>query len=118
MSLKTTPFDAAEYLSTPEAVAAYLNDAIASGDAEELIVALGTVARVKGMTVIARDTGLGRESLYKALSKSSNPAFVTISRVMASLGLRMAVEPARPRPRMQARRKGPSRHAAQAHDSR
>jgi probable addiction module antidote protein len=115
MSLKTTPFDAAEHLTTPEAVAAYLNDAIASGDAEELIAALGTVARVKGMSVIARDTGLGRESLYKALSRSSNPAFATISRVIASLGLRIAVEPARRAARAQGQRRGALRTRAHAH---
>jgi len=114
MPAKTTPFDAAEYLTTPEAIAAYLNDAIASGDADELVAALGTVARVKGMSVIARDTGLGRESLYKALSKSSNPAFATISRVITSLGLRMAVEPARRVPRTQARRRTTSRAVAHA----
>jgi probable addiction module antidote protein len=115
MAIKTTPFDAAEYLTTPEAVAAYLNDAIANGNADELVAALGTVARVKGMTVIARDTGLGRESLYKALSKSSNPAFATISRVVAALGLRIAVEPARRSPRTPARRRAASRVAANAH---
>jgi len=115
MTLKTTPFDAAEHLTTPEAVAAYLNDAIASGDADELIAALGTVARVKGMSVIARDTGLGRESLYKALSRSSNPAFATISRVIASLGLRIAVEPARRSPRTKTHRRSASRTQAHAH---
>ena len=113
MTLKTTPFDAAEYLTSPEAIAAYLNDAIANGDADELVAALGTVARIKGMSVIARSTGLGRESLYKALSKSSNPAFATINRVIASLGLRMAVEPARRSLRSQ-RRKTSLRAAARA----
>lgn len=95
MPIKTTPFDAAEYLTTPEAIAAYLNDAIASGNADELIAALGTVARVKGMSVIARDTGLGRESLYKALSGSSKPEFATVSRVLQSLGVQLAVTPTR-----------------------
>ena len=94
MALKTTPFDAAEYLNTPEAIAAYLNDAIANGDADELIAALGTVARAKGMSEIARSTGLGRESLYKALSGDSNPAFATVNRVITSLGLRVSVAPA------------------------
>lgn len=111
MALKTTPFDAAEYLTTPEAIAAYLNDAIANGGPEELVAALGTVARVKGMTVIAQDTGLGRESLYKALSRSSNPAFATINRVIASLGLKMAVEPAKRPARTQSRRRGTAAHA-------
>lgn len=115
MALKTTPFDAAEYLTSPEAIAAYLNDAIENGDADELIAALGTVARAKGMSVIARDTGLGRESLYKALGGSSKPEFATINRVIAALGLRMAVEPARPAPRTQSRRKAGSRAPAAAH---
>jgi probable addiction module antidote protein len=113
MGIKTTPFDAAEYLTTPEAIAAYLNDAIASGDAEDLVAALGTVARVKGMSAIARDTGLGRESLYKALSGSSSPGFATINRVIAALGLRMAVQPAGRSPHAQ-RRKANSRAAAHA----
>ena len=114
MPLKTTPFDAAEYLTSPEAIAAYLNDAIENGDADELIAALGTVARAKGMSAIARDTGLGRESLYKALSGSVDPAFATISRVVSALGLRMAVEPAgRPR-RAPPRRKAGARAAAHA----
>jgi len=115
MALKTTPFDAAEYLTSPEAIAAYLNDAIENGDADEFIAALGTVARAKGMSAIARDTGLGRESLYKALSGSSNPAFATINRVIAALGLRMTVEAARPSPRTQGRRRTGSRAPAHAH---
>ena len=114
MALKTTPFDAAEYLTSPEAIAACLNDAIASGDADELVAALGTVARAKGMTVIARDTGLGRESLYKALGGSSSPAFATINRVIASLGLRMAVEPTGRPKCSRPRRKPASRATAQA----
>ena len=104
MAIKTTPFDAAEYLTNPEAIAAYLNDAIANGDADELTAALGTVARVKGMSAIARSTGLGRESLYKALSRSSNPAFATINSVIASLGLRISVTPARRVMRAQGRK--------------
>lgn len=115
MSLKTTPFDAAEHLTTPEAIAAYLNDAIASGNAGELIAALGTVARVKGMSAIARDTGLGRESLYKALNGSSSPAFSTINRVIAALGLRMAVTPASRSQRAFSRRKAGQRASIQAH---
>lgn len=115
MALKTTPFDAAEYLTSPEAIAAYLNDAIASGSAEEFIAAIGTVARAKGIALIARDTGLGRESLYKALGRSSNPAFTTVSRVIASLGLRMAVKPKKRSSRAQPRRRAVQRASAHAH---
>ena len=106
MSLKTTPFDAAEYLTDAKSIAAYLNDALEDGSPEELIAALGTVARAKGMSQVARDAGLGRESLYKALNGSSSPAFVTVSKVMASLGLRVAIAPVitskrkRPSPRI------------------
>lgn len=94
MTIKTTRFDAAEYLDSPEAIAAYLNDAIAQGNAEELVAALGTVARAKGMSQIARDAGLGRESLYKALGGSASPGFATVNKVIASLGLKIAVAPA------------------------
>jgi probable addiction module antidote protein len=96
MALKTTKFDAAEYLDSPKAIAAYLNDAMDSGDADELIAALGTVARAKGMSQVARDSGLGRESLYKALGGSASPEFATVSRVMASLGLKVSVMPVKP----------------------
>lgn len=112
MTLKTTPFDAAEYLTSPEAIAAYLNDAIANGEAEDLIAALGTVARAKGMSVIARDTGLGRESLYKALSGSSKPEFATVNRVIVSLGLRMSVAPARRSVRRASSPRAPARRGA------
>ena len=106
MALKTTPFDAAEYLTNPEAIASYLNDAITHGNADELIAALGTVARAKGMSAIARDTGLGRESLYKALGGASRPEFATINRVIESLGLQISVTLAR-RPVRGRRRKTP-----------
>ena len=96
MTLKTTKFDAADYLDSPEAIAAYLNDAMDSGDTAELIAALGTVARAKGMSQVARDAGLGRESLYKALGGSAKPEFATVSKVMASLGLKVTVLPVKP----------------------
>lgn len=115
MTIKTTPFDAAEFLSTPEAIAAYLNDAIANGDADELVAALGTVARAKGMSEIARNTGLGRESLYKSLRGSASPAFATVNRVIASLGLRVAVMPARRPPRGRSSRKAGSGATVRSH---
>jgi probable addiction module antidote protein len=96
MSLKTTKFDAADYLTDIQSIAAYLNDALQNGSPEELVTALGTVARAKGMSQIARDAGLGRESLYKALSGTTSPEFATVSKVIASLGLRVAVVPERP----------------------
>ncbi|HXG28506.1 MAG TPA: addiction module antidote protein [Nevskiales bacterium] len=86
--------DAARHLHKPEAIAAYLNDAIASGSDAEFIAALGTVARARGMSRIARETKLGRESLYKALGGSANPSFATVDKVLHSLGVRVMVTPA------------------------
>jgi probable addiction module antidote protein len=94
MPLKTIPFDAAEHLDTPDAQAFFLNDALETGDAAHIARALGTVARARGMTAVARDAGLGRESLYKALGENGNPEFATVLRVIGALGLRISVEPA------------------------
>jgi probable addiction module antidote protein len=86
---KTLPWDAAEHLETEEDMAAYLEAALEEGDASLVAAALGDIARAKGMTVIARETGLGRESLYKALSPEGNPEFATVLKVVRSLGLRL-----------------------------
>jgi probable addiction module antidote protein/putative addiction module killer protein len=94
MPLATTPFDAAEFLDTPEARAAFLNDALATGDAAEINQALGILARALGMTAVAREAGLGRESLYKALREGGNPEFATVVKVVNALGLRLAAVPA------------------------
>ncbi len=93
-SVKTRPFDPAEYLDSDEAIAAYLQDALEEGDPAEIAEALGVVARARGMTKIAEQTGRGRESLYKALSASGNPEFATVLAVIRALGLRLLVEPA------------------------
>ncbi len=85
----TRPFDAAEYLDSAEAVAAYLEAAFEDGDPTFIADALGTVARAKGMTEVARKTGLSRESLYKALSAEGNPEFATILKVMRALDLKI-----------------------------
>ena len=85
-SLRTVPFDAAEYLANDETQLAYLNAVLAEGDAQAMVAALGTVARARGMSRVAKRTGLGRESLYKALSNSGNPAFMTIVGVVSALG--------------------------------
>ena len=85
----TRPFDAAEYLDSAEAVAAYLEAAFEDGDPAFIADALGTVARAKGMTEVARKTGLSRESLYKALSAEGNPEFATILKVMRALDLKI-----------------------------
>jgi probable addiction module antidote protein len=85
-------FDAAEYLDSEEAIAAYLSDALASGDGAQIGQALGTVARVKGMAGIARKAKLGRQSLYKALSPDGNPSFDTVLRVIDALGVQLSAE--------------------------
>jgi len=85
----TLPWDAAEHLETEEDMAAYLEAALEDGDSSLVAAALGDIARAKGMTEIARETGLGRESLYKALSADGNPEFSTILKVIHALGLRL-----------------------------
>ena len=89
--LKTKPFDPAKYLDNDEAIAAYIEEAIDIGDPAFIADALGVVARAKGMGQIAKDAGLSRESLYKALSADGNPEFGTILKVMKALGLRLSV---------------------------
>ena len=86
-----TRFDAAELLNTPEQIAAYLEACFEedTGDGALIRAALNDIARAKGMTQVARDTGLGRESLYKALGSSGNPEFATIIKVMKALGLKL-----------------------------
>ncbi|OFZ96129.1 MAG: putative addiction module antidote protein [Betaproteobacteria bacterium RBG_19FT_COMBO_58_11] len=90
----TTRYDVAEHLRTPEEMAAYLEACLgeADGDAAFIAKALGDIARAKGMTQVARDAGLSRESLYKALSGERSPDFDTILRVVAALGLKLHAE--------------------------
>jgi probable addiction module antidote protein len=87
--LKTIPWDAADHLEIREDMTAYLEAPLEEGDPALILVALGDIARSKGMTLIAKETGLGRESLYKALSANGNPEFVTVLKVMEALGLRL-----------------------------
>jgi probable addiction module antidote protein len=91
----TVPYDSAEYLETPEDMAAYLEACleIADGDAAFVAKALGNIARAKGMTQVAREAGVSRESLYKALSGDRSPSFETILKVIAALGLKLHAEP-------------------------
>ncbi|EEW40145.1 putative addiction module antidote protein [Klebsiella pneumoniae subsp. rhinoscleromatis ATCC 13884] len=90
-NLKLRKWDSAEHLKTEEDIVAYLEACIeeAGDDAAFIAAALGDVARARGMTQLARDTGIGRESLYKALSGEGNPSFGTILKVMKALGLRL-----------------------------
>jgi len=92
----TTHYDVAEHLRTPEEMAAYLEACFeqANGDAGFIAKALGDIARAKGMSQVARDAGLSRESLYKALSGERSPGFDTILKVIAALGLKLHAEAA------------------------
>ena len=86
---KTRPWDVAEHVETPEDMAAYLDAALEEGDPALVAAAMGDIARAKGITQIARETGLGRESLYKALSPEGNPEFATVLKVIRALGLQL-----------------------------
>ncbi len=86
-------FDAAPYLDSEVAVAAYLTDILEANDASLLAAALGDIARARGMTEIAKSAGISREALYKALRPGSAPRFDTVSRVCAALGVRLVVQP-------------------------
>jgi len=92
----TSRYDVAEHLRTPEEMAAYLEACLedANGDAACIAKALGDIARAKGMSQVARDTGLSRESLYKALSGERNPGFDTILKVIRALGMELHAEAA------------------------
>ena len=92
----TTRYDVAEHLRTPEDMAAYLEACLedANGDASFIAKALGDIARAKGMSQVARDAGLSRESLYKALSGERTPGFDTILKVIKALGLELHAEAA------------------------
>jgi probable addiction module antidote protein len=94
--IKTIPWDSAEHLKTEEDIALYLDAMIeeSEGDPASITVALGNIARAKGMTEIARKAGLGRESLYKALSPEGNPEFATVLKVLKALGLKIHIEAA------------------------
>src|SRR5260370_34076410 len=91
--VKISKFDAADYLKTPEAIAAYLTEALAIDDAAYICAALDTIARAKGMTSVAKETGLSRESLYKSFSGASNPEFDTVRKGINSFGVSLVAEP-------------------------
>jgi len=91
---KTTRFDAADYLDTEKRQVAYITAALETGDADFVRDALGLVARARGMSEIAKDAGLNRESLYRALGESGNPEFSTVMRIVRALGLTLSARPA------------------------
>jgi len=95
--LKLTKWDAADHLKTEQDVVLYLEACLEENDPVLLAAALGDIARARGMAQLARDTGLTREGLYKALSAEGNPSLATIMKVMAALGVRLHAEAVPPR---------------------
>jgi probable addiction module antidote protein len=95
-AVKTSPYDVAEHLRTPQEMAAYLDAWLeeAPDDAAGIAKALGNIARAKGMTQVAKDAGLSRESLYRALSAEGNPSFATVLKVAKALGMKLHAQAA------------------------
>jgi probable addiction module antidote protein len=100
MARKLTRFDISDYLDSEEAISEYLSQVLADGDTDELLRALGHVAKAKGMAEVARVAGVGRESLYKTLQPGNKPKFETIAKLCNAVGVRLSVQPknARRRP--------------------
>jgi probable addiction module antidote protein len=94
--MKTRPFDMANYLTSEEEIAEYLRQVLEDGDPTELAAALGDIARTRGMTQLAKDTGLSRESLYKSLSGERAPSSDTLFKVMRALGFKLTLQPVTP----------------------
>ncbi|KTE40097.1 MULTISPECIES: addiction module antidote protein [unclassified Sphingopyxis] len=93
MALKTLAFDPANHIETPEDIRFYLEAAMEGNDPKHIARALGDVARSKGMSELARQTGLGRQALYTALSENGNPTLETLMAVLDALGLQLSVQP-------------------------
>lgn len=91
MAIKTIPFDAADSLDTDAARVELFGDALASGDPAIITSALGLIARARGMSALAKETGLSRETLYKALSEGGNPTLDTLMKVTQALGVRLSI---------------------------
>ncbi|RCW83724.1 addiction module antidote protein [Phyllobacterium bourgognense] len=94
MTLTTKPWDITEHLDTPEAIAAYVEAAFEDGDPALITAVIGDVARARGMTQLARDAGVSRETIYKAFSEGGNPTLETLTGVIRALGLKLAVHAA------------------------
>lgn len=91
--MKLTEWDMADYINDEEDVLIYLQTAFEEGDTADIISVLGAIARSKGMAELAKRTGVGRESLYKSLSKTGNPSFSTILKILKNIGLCLTVKP-------------------------
>jgi len=94
MALKTLPFDAAAFIDTPEDAAEFLADAFDSGDPRVINAAIGAVARARGMSELAKEAGLSRQSLYRSLSEDGHPEFATVMKILGALGMTLTVAPA------------------------
>ncbi|WP_286913781.1 MULTISPECIES: addiction module antidote protein [unclassified Pseudomonas] len=93
MNVKLIPFDMATLLDSEEAISEYLSQVLIDGDTDEIIRALGHIARARGMSQIAAQSGLGRESLYKALTPGAKPRFDTVLKVIRALGIDLCAQP-------------------------
>jgi len=93
-TINTAPFDAAEYLDSEETIAAYLSAALEEDDPALFLAALADVAKARGMTQMAKDAGVGRESLYKALAPGAKPRYDTVLKLAKAAGVKFTVEPA------------------------
>jgi len=89
---KTAKFDVADYLDSPQAIADYLSEAFQTGNGQYIAQAIGTAARAEGMSKIAKDTGLSRESLYRALGEGGNPEFGTVMKVLNALDVQLVAK--------------------------
>jgi probable addiction module antidote protein len=92
--LETTRWDVIDSLDSDEKIAAYLEAALEDGDPQLVTAAIGDIARARGMTQLARDTGLTREGLYKAFGPNGNPSFATVMKVARALGVKLIAQPA------------------------
>lgn len=90
---QATEFDLSDYLTSEEDIAEYISQVLADGDSEELLRAIGYIAKARGMTQLAKDTGLGRESLYKAFRKGAKPQFETVYKVLSALNIDLKAVP-------------------------
>ncbi len=91
--VKAMKFDASEYLDSPQAIADYLTEAFETGDDQFIAVAIGTVARAKGMSSVAKETGLNRENLYKSLGENGKPEFGTVMKILNSFDVQLVAKP-------------------------
>jgi probable addiction module antidote protein len=91
MKVTTRKWDASEYLDSPEMIREYLKASFEEGDSEQLLMAIGNVAKAQGMSEIARKSKLSRQNLYKALSEDSSPKFDTVKKVVEALGCKLAI---------------------------